>query len=289
MTHLNEIEDGDKWFLRTGSRRRGQPDRFLSYVFDPGETQADLTVFFVHGGGGNKHQWRYQWRHLVERGLRLVAWDALGHGESVQPRDWDSFAAQFQLEDFFEFLERFGTRRNLIVAHSFGTRVTLAALQHFRPRGELDRVTAAVLLGAPSPTRRIGGGALALPAFVLELMRKSVSGHFNRLAWHPDADTALVEYERELTKRNRLFTMKALVRQAPVLDTGALANLTLPIDIVAGDADGLTPASHAHELQALLPDARVHVIERCGHQLMLECPETINGIIDAAIARCEAI
>jgi pimeloyl-ACP methyl ester carboxylesterase len=287
MAHPNEIDDGDKLFFRAGRRQRGRPDRLLSYVLHPGAAKSELTIFFAHGGGGNKHQWRHQWRHLVNRGVKLVAWDALGHGESVQPRDWRSFAVQFQLADFLEVLERFGTRRNLIVAHSFAARLTLAALQHLKPRGEIDRVTAAVLLGAPSLTEPLGGGMLAVPAFIMALMRNSLADRFNRLAWHPEADPALVAYERKLAKRNRLLTMKALVSQAPLLDPGALAHLNLPIEIVAGDSDGLTPASHARELQSLLPDARVHLIERCGHQLMLERPDAINAILDEAIIQCE--
>jgi pimeloyl-ACP methyl ester carboxylesterase len=284
MSLPNEIEDGDKLFLRAGQRRHGRPDRFLSYVFHRGAPDTGLTVFFAHGAGGNKHQFRHQWRHLLSKGPRLVAWDALGHGESVQPADWRSFAADAQLDDFLEVLQRFGSRRNLIVAHSYGTRLTLAALQQLQSRGELDRVSAAVLLGPPSAGGRIGGAGLILPAFVLEGLRGLISGRFRRLAWHPDADPGLIDHERQLTRRNRLSTLKAMARQAPVIDITTLARLTLPVAIAAGDTDGLTPASHARELQGLLPQARLHVIERCGHQLMLERPEAVNAIIDAAIA-----
>jgi abhydrolase domain-containing protein 8 len=255
-------------------------------VLHAGSAQPDLTVFFVHGAGGNKNQWRYQWRHLAGRGPRLVAWDALGHGASVQPHDWQSFAAPSQLADLLEMLQRFGTGRHLIVAHSFGVRLTLAALQHLKMHGGLDQVAAALLLGPTSPTRPLGGGVLALPSFMLELLRDRLAGRFRRLAWHPDADRELVAHERELTKRNRLFTIKAVVRQAPVLDPSTLAQLTVPVEIATGDTDGMTPVDHARELQGLLPDARLHVVPRCGHQLMLERPETINALIDAAIVRC---
>jgi pimeloyl-ACP methyl ester carboxylesterase len=286
MSHPHEIEDGDKLFLRAGPRRPGRPGRFLSYVLDPGSAQAGLTVFFVHGAGGNKHQWRYQWRHLAGRGPRLVAWDALGHGASVQPHDWQSFAAPSQLADFLEMLQRFGTGRHLIVAHSFGARLTLAALQHLKVHGGLERVAAALLLGPTSPTRPVGGAVLALPSFMLELLREQLAGRFRRRAWHPDADQTLVAHEREVTRRNTLFTIKAVVRQAPALDPGMLTQLTVPVEIVAGDTDGMTPVDRARELQGLLPDARLHVVPRCGHQLMLERPEAINALIDATIVRC---
>ncbi len=72
-----------------------------------------------------------------------------------------------------------------------------------------------------------------------------------------------------------------------MLHPGALAHFDVPAEIVAGDSDGSTPASHAYELQSLLPDARVHLIERCGHQLMLEQPDAINAVIDETIIRCE--
>ena len=83
---------------------------------------------------------------------------------------------------------------------------------------------------------------------------------------------------------NSLFMMRALLDQAyrsPVEDLGALS---LPIDIVSGAYDGLTPVAFAEELAKLLPDGRRHLAARSGHQIMLEQPDLINALLDTMVA-----
>ncbi|HJR28155.1 alpha/beta hydrolase [Pseudomonas citri] len=58
------------------------PGRRLSVAHWPGTYQADTVVFFGHGGGRHKDQWRELWRSLAEQGYSLVVWDLLGHGDS---------------------------------------------------------------------------------------------------------------------------------------------------------------------------------------------------------------
>lgn len=95
-------------------------------------------------------------------------------------------------------------------------------------------------------------------------------------AWHADADPELVDYEERLTRHNRLDVFKALVSQASWLPEGELERLLLPVRIVSGDSDGLTPAERALALHERLPNSHFEVLENCGHQLMQEKPQAIN-------------
>ena len=257
-----------------------RPGRRLSVAHQPG---GDTVVFFGHGGGGNKDQWRELWRDLGEQGHTLVAWDLLGHGASDKPRDAHAYAWDELVADELEILRRYGGERNIIVAHSFGTGLALSALLS----GPAVNVDAALLLGSQlhRPLKR--KGLLNLPVWVLELLRPRLSRGFRALAWHPEADPALVDYEQALTQNNPLYVFKALVGHAQWPDAAALAGLNLPVSVLAGDRDGLTPASGGEALARQLPTAQFQVLARCGHQLMLERPDEVLAAFNRLLAQLQ--
>lgn len=257
-----------------------RPGRHLSVARQAG---GDTVVFFGHGGGGNKDQWRELWRELGRRGYSLVAWDLLGHGASDRPEDPEAYAWDELVADELAVLRRFGGQRNVIVAHSFGTGLALSALL----AGPTVQVEAALLLGSQlhRPLKR--KGLLNLPVWALELLRPRLARGFREAAWHPAADPALVAYEDGLTQGNSLRVFKALVAHACWPDAEALAGLEVPIAVVAGDRDGLTPAQGGEELARQLPQATFRVLEKCGHQLMLEKPGEVLETFEALLARVE--
>lgn len=248
--------------------RRG---RSLSIAHHRGTPETATVVFFCHGAGGNKDQWRLQWQALKAEGYSLVAWDLLGHGDSAKPRKAAAYAWSELVADYLAILERYGGARNVIVAHSFGTGLSLSTLLA-KPAVPVD---AALLLGTQLHRPVTGGGLMALPAWLLEWLRPVLAKGFRERAWHATADPALVAYEEKLTERNRLSMFKALMKHAQWPDAEQVRSLLLPVSVLAGDSDGLTPASGGQALAAQLPNAVFQVLENCGHQLMLEKPQAV--------------
>lgn len=248
--------------------RRG---RFLSIAHHRGTPETATVVFFCHGAGGNKDQWRLQWQALKAEGYSLVAWDLLGHGDSAKPRKATAYAWSELVADYLAILQRYGGARNVIVAHSFGTGLSLSTLLA-KPAVPVD---AALLLGTQLHRPVTGGGLMALPAWLLEWLRPVLAKGFRERAWHATADPALVAYEEKLTERNRLSMFKALMKHAQWPDAEQVRSLLLPVSVLAGDSDGLTPASGGQALAAQLPNAVFQVLENCGHQLMLEKPQAV--------------
>ncbi|MGU9820761.1 alpha/beta fold hydrolase [Pseudomonas sp. LF090] len=248
--------------------RRG---RSLSIAHHRGTPESATVVFFCHGAGGNKDQWRLQWQALKAEGYSLVAWDLLGHGDSAKPRKAAAYAWSELVADYLAILQRYGGARNVIVAHSFGTGLSLSTLLA-KPAVPVD---AALLLGTQLHRPVTGGGLMALPAWLLEWLRPVLAKGFRERAWHATADPALVAYEEKLTERNRLSMFKALMKHAQWPDAEQVRSLLLPVSVLAGDSDGLTPASGGQALAAQLPNAVFQVLENCGHQLMLEKPQAV--------------
>ncbi len=257
-----------------------RPGRSLNLVIHEGGERADTAIFLCHGAGGNKNQWRNQWRLLTGLGYRVIAWDFAGHGETRSPRRAGVYAGSELVEDYLAIIERYGAARNILVGHSYGSRLTLCVLLALQAQGRLSLVDRAMLLGAPPPIRTLGLGPIATwPLPVLVLMRPLLSRSFNRLAWHGSADPDLVRYEDRLTRSNTLFMMKALMTQTAPLDAAGLPDLDLPILLVAGSDDGLTPAAGAEALARFLPQSRLEVIDDCAHQIMLEKPAETNALL----------
>ncbi len=170
----------------------------------------------------------------------------------------------------------------VLAGHSYGTRLTLAVLLRAGP--ELRRrVISAVLLGATPPSNAAPGGPIVKwPVFLLTLMRPLLSRGFARLAWDRSADPALVAHEQQATKGNTLFMMQSLMRQIARLDLGRLNELDLPVRIIAGASDGLTPPAAGQALSRALPAATFEVLADTGHQIMLERPAETNAALLAA-------
>lgn len=63
-----------------------------------------------------------------------------------------------------------------------------------------------------------------------------------------------------------------------------LSDIHVPTLIAVGDEDRITPPEVALEMQASIPDARLHVFESCGHLPALEQPEETSALLRRWIA-----
>lgn len=98
-------------------------------AIDVAPEQAQKTLVFVHGFGGQATQWRYQIEHFAPT-CRVIALDLRGHGRSDKPNgDYRMATLQRDLEQALEQLQV--AERFILVGHSFGGAVvTEYALNH---------------------------------------------------------------------------------------------------------------------------------------------------------------
>ncbi|TBU87991.1 alpha/beta fold hydrolase [Stutzerimonas kirkiae] len=256
-----------------GPRLEVRPGRLLSLAHRPGSDPRGYTLFFAHGGGGNQDQWRELWRDPRLSGHNLVAWDLLGHGTSDRPRQAAAYAWDELVADQLAILRRFAGERNVLVAHSFGTALTLSALQRLPTEPARPAIDGVLLLGTQLQVP-LRSDLLRLPAWVLELIRPLLAKGFRQAAWHPASDPELVAYEDALTRRNALHVFKALLNQGRWIpeDIGPLG---ARVRVLAGEADRVTPAEGAWALAERLQGEHFEVLSGAGHQLMLERPDAV--------------
>lgn len=97
---------------------------------------------------------------------------------------------------------------------------------------------------------------------------------------HPGrlGDDALVDAIRqmalEIGREGFVRQTRAILGRADCRPT--CPTITVPTLVLCGRDDRLTPLSMHEEMAALIPGARLAVIERCGHLSTMERPEAVN-------------
>lgn len=251
---------------------------------------SDTTLFFVHGLGGNRQQWRLQWDRFSKEPINLVAWDALGHGESARSKHEQVFASRFSVQDLAAVLAAFPSRKRIIVAHSFGCRITLEWISGLLAAGEDIPVDGLILLGPASLAPSLKGPMFGnwmdrLPFWIASFARPALQARFEKLAWAPDVDPAILKTERQATKRNSLFMINAVRSGAAPVNTEILRHFDKPVHILAGQNDGIVPLTEVRKVHDFLPTSTLDILPDCGHQIMLEQPVIVNQYIEKELQR----
>lgn len=100
-------------------------------VLDQGEGPA---VVLLHGFPDSMHLWRHQIPALTAAGLRVIAPDLRGFGESDAPEEVEAYALATVLADVVALLDALGVDRARVVGHDWGAAVAwgMATLQAAR-------------------------------------------------------------------------------------------------------------------------------------------------------------
>lgn len=95
------------------------------------------------------------------------------------------------------------------------------------------------------------------------------------------ATPALVdEVYDTVNDRHKLIRTLAIAKSAIRHNMGKdLPELNIPVCIIWGKNDTVTPPNVADEFHELLPDSNLFWIDKCGHAAMMEHPETFNTLL----------
>jgi pimeloyl-ACP methyl ester carboxylesterase len=86
-------------------------------VLDEGEGQP---VLLLHGFPDSSRVWRYQVPALIAAGMRVIAPDLRGFGESDKPEAVEEYAIAQSVADMVALLDGLGIERTHLVGHDFG-------------------------------------------------------------------------------------------------------------------------------------------------------------------------
>jgi pimeloyl-ACP methyl ester carboxylesterase len=246
------------------------------------------TIVLLHGGPGS-YDHSYFRPHLdaLAATAQIVYLDLRDHGRS----DWgapDAWSFERCADDVRAACDALGIQRPVVLGHSMGGFVAMLygaghpghagglVLAGTMARFDLDRLVEGI--------RANGGDEVA------ELARRDYSGdQVTDLEWArvfaafgphvPDADTLARRV------RNPALTAPGMARMRALDVVADLGRIDRPTLVLAGERDGVTPASCAEEILAGLRPGigRLEVIPAAGHFAWLDAPEVWLRLVETFV------
>ena len=242
------------------------------------EPQRDPIVF-VHGGGLDHTVWLLQSRYFAHHGHGVLALDLPAHGKSAG----EPIGSIEQMADWtIRLMDAAGVDSATLIGHSMGALVVheLAARYPQRVRrAVLIAVTVPMPVGEAllSAARADSHDAFDMINIWGHGARAGVGGNQAPGMWMMGCGVRLLERSAPGVLYSDLNACDAY--RNGLESTGRIA---CPVTVILGREDRMSPVKAARPMLESLPDARVTVLEDCGHMIMAERPgELLDILIDA--------
>jgi proline iminopeptidase len=253
-------------------------------------------LVLMHGGPGLDHHSLFPFRRCADL-FTVVFYDHRCNGRSVgapvSSMTWENLAA-----DADALREHLGFESWAVLGHSFGGNVALEyALRH------PERVSHLVLIDSGGDSRWPLQNAAELTlarsrsAKKAELVRRWFNGDFepremipislrivNLYFSHPSLwaevrDVVAGEWKTKMRADTFIFAGRHLLPGWSVM--GRLGEIKAPTLVIAGQDDFVYPTESQRELASGIPNARLRIIERAGHNAHSEQPaEVMQAVRD---------
>jgi pimeloyl-ACP methyl ester carboxylesterase len=261
-------------------------------------------IVFVSGVGAWSSTWLPTMDFLGRAGYHCIAVDLPPFGYTSRPAA-NTYDTGHQALRILGMLDTLKLSQVILVGHSFGGRATVEALM-----AEPARFKAAVLVDValsidpPPADRGLVSSLMALPAVARPVIAATatnprLTGWFLRkFTSRHDALTPerIAVYQRPLsvvgTTAAYGYWLDAFVND-PGLNRSSrspeYASLTMPVDVIWGATDGVTPVNEGLRLSRLLPDARMNVLPGVGHIPHVEDNAAFNRAVESFLIRLPGV
>lgn len=254
------------------------------------ERGSGQPLVLLHGITLACEVWAYQLRDLSDR-FRVVACDLRGHGSSTAGAD--GFGLDRLARDVATVLDTLDLRDAIVVGHSMGGMVLMRFCGD-HPDVVERRVSGVVFLStAPhavipdviaDAARRVGAALLRdgrprLPRALDRSLGLAPTVALRR-GFGLDPVGAHVAHTGRIigaTSASNAIASGIALLEHDAAD--ALRATHTPALVVVGSHDVVTPPAYARRIAELLPSGRLVVVERGGHQLMLERRVELAGLL----------
>jgi len=237
-------------------------------AFDP----SLPTVAFLHGAGMDHTAWALHDRWFAHHGHNVLAPDLPGHGRSggkplptiADMADWTA-----------ALLDAAGASIARLIGHSMGSLIALemAARHPAKVSGLALIGTAAAMTVGPDLLK----AAEANDRAAIDMVSIWGLGHQAELGgslspglWMHGGAQRVLEQCRDGVLFSDLAACNAYQNAV-----AAAATVKVPVTLVLGERDMMTPAKAGKALAAALPGSRTVVLEGAGHMMMAERPDEL--------------
>jgi pimeloyl-ACP methyl ester carboxylesterase len=245
---------------------------------------GDRLFVLSHCWTGDRRVWGPVARRLVERGHRVVLYDQRGHGASTAGAAGLTFAAL--ATDVATVLEHVDGRDAVLAGHSMGG-MSLQSFAIRHPHHLRERVRGMMLVSTVCGGLSLGrlrdriAPRLVASAGASRIMS---SRRFGPVAVRGSAGRtpalSHLQAVAETFAATPPETRGAFLSAITEMDFAEqLAEVDVPVTVVVGTHDQLTPVPRARELASAIPTARLEVLPDRGHMLPAEAPDELTELL----------
>jgi pimeloyl-ACP methyl ester carboxylesterase len=249
-----------------------------------------IPVVLFHGTAAWSELWRHTSDVLAAAGFHVIALDLPPFGFSDRP---GSYTRQDQATRINDVLDTLEAAPAIIVGHSFGAGAATELVMRYPDRARaLVLVDAALgLTSAPSPAPWVVQPQWIREILVSLTITNPIATQLLIQSMIAKKERALPEYvailQRPLAQRDStsdiadwLHYFLGTDKNAASADRSAYAKLEVPVAILWGDKDTITPVEQAHDLRTLLPsDTDLTLLPGLGHIPQIEDPGMFNDAL----------
>ncbi len=241
---------------------------------------AGVPLVLLHGIGSGAASWQAQLEAFSDR-YRVIAWDAPGYGGStpLEPTMPDARDYAGALADFLDALE-IGSCH--LVGHSLGALMACAFAQRWP-----DRVKSLTL---GDPAAGYGNAAPELRAqrrsarlgLLDELGPEGLARERHGVLLSDNAPDWARKRVHDVMSRIRPDGYRQAVELLMQGDIHAdAAGIDLPVLVVVGGADTVTPPEGCRKVADSFPNATFEILPGLGHASYVEGPDAFNAVLGA--------
>jgi 3-oxoadipate enol-lactonase len=249
----------------------------VSYI-DEGNS-GKLPLILIHGFPFNKRMWKNQISVFKDQ-YRTLAYDVRGHGNSDPGKE--EYTIPLFAKDLFLFMDALQIDRAIIGGLSMGGYIALNAVLQ-----QPERIAALILCDSQCgpDTDQVRKGRMDT---IDSIRQKGLDDYASNSITKLFSKTSLTSKTEEVafikqtildTKIETICdTLMALAERKETCS--GLPLIRVPVLIMVGEEDQITPPEAAQKMHQLISGAQLHIINDAGHVSNLENEESFNSQLE---------
>ena len=225
-------------------------------------------IIILHGLMGGLGNFESFISHFPKAGYKVIMPELPIYSASILDTNVKFFANYIN-----KFINLLGLKHVILVGNSLGGHVALLHSKLF------PKVTKALVLTGSSGLYENSMGDTYPKRGDYEFIKKKTQNVF----YSPKIATKEIvdEVFESVNNRNKVIKILAMAKSAIRHNMSKdLPKICVPVALVWGKNDSVTPPKVAEDFHQLLPDSSLFWIDKCGHAPMMEHPKKFNSIVE---------
>ncbi len=250
-----------------------------------------LTLFFLHGVGGNWTIWKKEIEFFKSKGYPILTQDLRGHGKSEYPKEFKGYSLPHFTKDIKVLLNSHNIENFALIGHSLGGSIGIT----YCVQNENPYPKSLILIESAAHYPFKHDRILNYNPYITHIVR-FISEHTHiKTTYFPD----LIDIDlSNLNLKTKFNFLRYLLHSAPIkaiVDTldnvekfvhknqkkvdWTLQNLKIPTLLIAGDNDHTVPLEYSKYIKNLNKNAEFRIVKDDHHKVTSEHPKEVCDIL----------